>query len=121
MRSNPPPWAHFSPGNSVTVIDHQAVSRAGLPPLDAEAFLGFTATICMNSELADARSATRWELGIGSAVAPNYLSALIGLYISQRVDGTSAELEDLPVPTEFRKLFRDWAERRVNFVEVANE
>jgi hypothetical protein len=27
----------------------------------------------------------------------------------------------VPMPHRFRKLFRDWAERRVNFVEILSE
>jgi len=51
-------------------------------------------------------------------------------YISSRLEGGGQEfqlggyqkmLPDLPVPAEFKQLFRDWAEKQVDFVEVLEE
>jgi hypothetical protein len=40
--------------------------------------------------------------------------------IEQRwIPGTFPTLPDLPVPEEFRQVFRDWAEGKVNFVGPA--
>lgn len=39
-------------------------------------------------------------------------------YMESRLTGETGELPDLPLPAEFRQLFRDWAAGTVNFVEI---
>jgi len=47
------------------------------------------------------------------------VAAQLYRYLARRVTGRRLdELPELPVPSEFRSLFRDWAEARVNFVEI---
>jgi NACHT domain len=122
LQRNPPPWAHTSNSSTVTILEPLAHMGAPLPPLDAEACLGLAAVMCMSSELAESEARSRWELGVGmSSEAPTELSELIAGYISQRSNGVTTKLPVLPIPTEFRQLFQDWAERRVNFVAVTDE
>ena len=58
-----------------------------------------------------------------AVLTPDYpgKSFLIYRYISRRRRGHSDQLPDLPVPAQFRPLFRDWAERHVNFVEYVDD
>jgi hypothetical protein len=45
------------------------------------------------------------------------LSGLLYRHAARRANWEAEPLPDLPVPEQFRQLFRDWAEGRVNFVE----
>jgi hypothetical protein len=41
-------------------------------------------------------------------------------YIQRRKAlGSDVQLSDLPVPDEFKQIFHDWAERKVNFIAPA--
>jgi NACHT domain len=49
------------------------------------------------------------------------LAGLLYRYVVRRATGMPDNLPDLPVPERFRQVFRDWAEGRVDFVEVLEE
>lgn len=40
-------------------------------------------------------------------------------YCARRINGSADPIPDLPVPDEFRQVFRDWAEGKVNFTAPA--
>jgi hypothetical protein len=84
---------------------------------DEQLSLGIATVMCMGIELAgmsasDARPvAGPQESSTGS---------LLRRYFTCRLTHDADELPDLPVPAQFRQVFRDWAEGRVNFVELAD-
>lgn len=83
--------------------------------LSLEAYLGLAAIACILTELEQEQIAALIEvqrdlfaMGTLSGLAP---------YIERRWGyASSSPLAGLPVPPEFRPVFRDWAERRVDLV-----
>ena len=89
-----------------------------LPDLEQDGNLGTAAVLCLAIELGGIKVADPsqdpdaiTEPGHGSTRA-------LARYIARRAGVEAGELPDLPVPAEFRHVFRDWAANRVNFVEV---
>ncbi|MDN3352035.1 NACHT domain-containing protein [Actinomadura sp. DC4] len=77
---------------------------------DSVAYLGSGVCLLISSEAMAAMPDGRPEdlLGPFSALHP---------YIARRLGDTSVrELPELPIPGVFRRLFRDWADRKVDFV-----
>lgn len=109
------PWAD-GPGESWATwawMDDEYMSPVQPSKLDELAFLGGTATLLISAE------------GHGSTPSsdldsPDRFGAFRDLYwyIETRKTGTPEpqQLPDLPVPDEFKELFRDWAGNKVNFV-----
>jgi hypothetical protein len=80
-------------------------------PLDPLVYLGAAVSLLIAAEAASERTP--------HPEGPRWFGPLSGLhaYILRRWElPTDEELRDLPVPDNFRPVFRDWAARRVDFV-----
>ena len=110
--------ASSTAGSFTTFISNQPPIRASvLSRLDDVSYLGAAATKCLFGELSRAASSSRY-----SALPPETAEDdILNRYVRSRLVETAQELTDLPVPTQFRQLFRDWAEGRVDFVEFVDE
>ena len=83
------------------------------------AFLGAAAIALMTAEanLAEIIRDLRGEPSRG--LGP--FSVLYAYMTRRNAPGTRTPLPDLPLPEEFKQVFRDWAEGKVNFTEPAPE
>jgi hypothetical protein len=85
--------------------------------LDPLAYLGVAAVILIPLESALETHAIRPPDGESSWLGP--FSALHPYIERRRAPESALPLPDLPVPEEFKQVFRDWAEGEVNFVGPA--
>jgi hypothetical protein len=110
------PWVQGSPSVSNLGLDphyYRLIEQIELATLDETESLGVAAIACMGQELF-ARSG-RAFLKITGYSPP------IFRYIATRMSTADYELENLPVPDEFKKVFRDWAAGQVDFVKFLAE
>jgi hypothetical protein len=114
-----PPWVtgEVSPWYWVSNSDLQdGELPASVTPV---AFLGAAAIALMTTEatLAQTISALQGEPSRG--LGP---FSVLNAYMTRRnAPGSRTPLPDLPVPKEFKQVFRDWAEGKVNFIGPAPE
>jgi hypothetical protein len=109
------PWAHgrVSP---YRYFDYNKTLVRKASRLDQISYLGAAAILLMSLE---GDSPYRMQT---VDQEPSRLGPISGLYgyIERRLAGEPGPpLPDLPVPEEFRQVFRDWAEGKVNFVGPA--
>ncbi len=83
--------------------------------LDETTWLGLAAVVCVSYELGLVNTALH-----GRSIE-EMDAGLLHFYVACRDLGVQQEKEDLPVPMEFRQVFREWAEERVSFVEFIDE
>jgi len=120
LRHGAPPWVNTNYRENT--LKHEFIfydlfaDGVHVPALDEAGCLGATACLCIILEL--------YLLNRTSVMLPDFLVPAEGRrpdsliqYLNCRISGHDSALPDLPVPTEFRQLFRDWAGGRVNFVE----
>ncbi len=114
------PWAigpaRRSPGLTQVVWDFMVQPRE-LPVLSHDGNFGMAAVLCLAVEMEQILFIPtlpgRKDL---EEPDPGSMRPLVW-YIARRLGGHTAELPDLPVPTEFGQLLRDWADGRIDFVE----
>jgi len=103
------PWAMALP-NFFELLRKQEK----FPILDEATCLGFAVVVCVSDELARPYHS---EGRIAQPADKTSAAGLLYQYLARRREQGSDGLPDLPVPAEFRQLFRDWAEGQVSFVE----
>jgi hypothetical protein len=114
------PWIKGSPLAGVFSWDdalpdedlYRLVEQIRLTAVDETESLGMAASACMGYELIGRR---------GRFDAPTADSSMLFRYIANRIIPADYELEDLPVPDEFKKVFRDWATGRINFLDLGTK
>jgi hypothetical protein len=114
------PWLKGSPPTGLLSMGailgedyyYQLVDQIQLTAVDEMERLGIIASACISYELIGS-----WS----SFAAPTADSPVLFRYIANRRNSTDYELEDLPVPDEFKKVFRDWAAGRIDFVDLGTE
>jgi hypothetical protein len=92
----------------------------GLPgSVTPVAFLGAAAIALMTTEATLAKTVSRLKdepsRGLGS------FSVLYAYMERRNASGPRTPLPHLPVPEEFKQVFLDWAEGKVNFIGPATE
>jgi hypothetical protein len=115
-----PPWIRIALSFGVLGPSFsRAIARVQLQSRDEVAKLGEAFALCAALEL---HYAVRAEIDrlAPSGSASGHPDPLLGYLTGRLAEGTAA-LPDLPVPAQFRQLFRDWAEKRVSFVEFFDE
>ena len=95
--------------------DQERLSQSVISSLDDASYLGAAATIFLFYELSTRSIAQPFPT---SNIAEEFV---LNQYIDSRRAKTSSELQDLPVPAEFRQVFRDWARGLVDFLEFLEE
>lgn len=111
-----PPWPVGAVDDSTEYLWERSHEDDFLrPTLDPIAYLGAATTLLIVVEPSGPRMLPKrdgWQFGPLSDLYP---------YIArrQRIDPDN-ELPDLPVPEKFRKIFRDWADNKVNFTGQAD-
>jgi hypothetical protein len=117
------PWIQASSLADDLPIDahhyYRLVEQIQLETLDAMESLGVTAAACIGLELL-AHSAPYRSLH-APYNKPTEDSPILFRYVHHRLTRAYYELGDLAVPKEFKVLFRDWAERRVNLIQFSND
>lgn len=113
LRDHPDlPWVHHSHTRIADTGWEAPEAPASKPgPFDATACLGGAAMLAIQSEYGATGILDQDPQRFGplGSIFP---------YLKRRVYGApDAEFPDLPVPEEFRQVFRDWAEGRVDFTE----
>jgi hypothetical protein len=111
-----PRWARLARLARHTAQPLRGITESMGSPPDEFAVLGAAAVICVCCEV---DTDPNGYLTLGSPGTDP--ASVLGRYIIRRSTPGHDELPDLPVPTQFRQLFRDWAQRRVNFVEIREE
>jgi NACHT domain len=111
----------------VRTVSHD-FSRPALDPLgistgqsilrDEEVTLGLAAVVCVSIELS---GRTVWKERNPHRLPEGLAMLLFQYEMTRRQRLTSAALPDLPVPVQFKQVFRDWAVGRVDFVEIVPE
>jgi NACHT domain len=115
------PWVHIVRQDYARPVWDPAGAATGRSGLDELCALGIAAVICVDAELSQSR--------IGAGIPPGKfqlgdLGPLLDFYVTGRLMrsfGLLFELPDLPLPEEFRQVFKDWGEGRVNFVGFLGE
>ena len=112
-----PPWIRdpFREGSAIAY--NHVTGYEHLLTLDEVANLGTAVLLCATLEF---DSALRRKVENLSSSSENGRVELLFRYLMYRLNGHH-RLPDLPVPVEFRQLFRDWAEKRVDFVATWTE
>jgi len=95
-----------------TIEPHMMVM---LSRVDEFSYFGVAAVRCVIDELAE-REPFNAKARSVPLRGPD-LESPLAQYLNRRLIPAADELPDLPIPTEFRKIFRDWAEGRIDFVE----
>jgi hypothetical protein len=90
------------------------------PVIEEEGNLGAAAIVCIIAELNGNSINLPRMTDLESGHSPAGMSPLT-LYMASRFNGETGELPDLPVPTDFRQVFRDWAACRINFTEATRK
>jgi hypothetical protein len=85
-----------------------------LSRLDKISYLGAAATKCIFLEI------SRIRPDISMRTAEPTEDNILDRYLATRLAQATEELPDLPVPEQFRQVFRDWAAGRVDFVEFVD-
>jgi NACHT domain len=111
QRHRCPPWIRDATGGMVGQYEWQLAAEYRSLPLDEVTYLGLAAVILMSAELTEVRLLPPEPPGDG---AP---PSLLVPYLSRRYGNPSDDIPDLPVPAEFRRLFRDWADGKVSFTQ----
>jgi hypothetical protein len=115
------PWIQGSSSMGDLGIDdhyYRLVGQIQLATLDEIESLGIAATACIGFEMLNL---ARGDGILGPYLMPTVGSPLLSQYIGSRMSRADYQLEDLPVPNEFRQIFRDWAEGCVSFVGFPSE
>jgi hypothetical protein len=107
-----PPWLHGMMDDfdyyDVPDDNDEPFERAARPaPLSQTAYLGAVAVLVIMKETLESAKRIERRLGPLRDIAP-YLTRRQGL-------GRRTKLPSLPVPEQFKQMFRDWAEGKVNF------
>jgi len=106
------PWVRLDPSHDRSDIAFAYSSVTDTPQspvLDEIGNLGIAAAACIALELRQGRT------GIQPGEDTTDVHP-VAQYLSQRLKSTNDRLPELPVPTEFKQLFLDWAHNRVDFV-----
>jgi hypothetical protein len=115
LSNNPQPsWINGSTERWSTFTWSELIDKSAEPSdLGSLAYLGGAAVLLMSAESDKSRPA---QVLNGD---PSRLGPFIDLYayLEHRHGDLSRALPELPVPDEFKQVFRDWAEGRVNFTE----
>jgi hypothetical protein len=97
------------------LLDRESDAYASaLSRLDEITYLGTAATKCILFEL------SRREANASSDITKPTKGNLLDHYLYSRRTKVTKKLPDLPVPAQFRQVFRDWAAGRVDFVEFVD-
>ncbi len=83
------------------------------------AFLGAAAIVLMAAEATLAETISDLQGEPSRGLGP--FSVLYAYMTRRNAPGSRKPLPDLPVPEEFKQVFRDWAAGKVNFIGVAPE
>jgi hypothetical protein len=105
----PPPWAEDLAKVSGWRYQLGLESRHRPLPLDEVSYLGAAAAILMTAEFTEVRLEAPEPPGDAGPLS------LLAPYLDRRGGTPGADVPDLPVPVEFRQLFRDWADGKVSF------
>ncbi|MBO0799849.1 MAG: hypothetical protein J2P31_13595, partial [Blastocatellia bacterium] len=117
-RTSGPPWADGPTdslgGYSWETSRNKIIDKFHISPVT---YLGGAAIILMSAEFH--LGFTRRDLN-SDPTRLNHFSDLYW-YIESRETGNPdpQQLPDLPVPDDFKQIFRDWAARKINFVAVS--
>ena len=111
-----PPWARIASLPSPPFLLRGTGDETQLPALDDVGNLGVVIVICVAVEVQQDWGLAMTDL-LRLAPADDYAQALLP-YVMKRLEGSPGQLPDLPIPPEFGQVLRDWAEGRVNFVQV---
>jgi hypothetical protein len=115
-----PPWAFGTlKGRFHLNWGYPAASEVTHKQLTPAAYLGTVTTVLLLAEFAQvsiSKEVTR-QSGIFYDLAP-YIDRRSGIEIIDRRSGFEIcpELPDIPVPDEFKQMFHDWAENKINFM-----
>jgi hypothetical protein len=115
ITSPKPPWVT---GYSFDTVYHYQVgtesARNQIMP-DPVTYLGVAAAVLISIE------ASILRISVLSETGECFSSPFDGLnpYIRCRISGNRRRLPDLPVPEEFKQVFRDWAEGKADFTVPA--
>lgn len=108
-----PPWAAQQTGGlSVRITEESGIRHNRPPAITPIAYAGLAAIALM---CAESMPATISSLDIAEFSQHDPFGNLYN-YIRKRYFKRKLLLPDLPVPNEFKQVFQDWAERKVNFV-----
>jgi hypothetical protein len=106
-----PPWARDL-DMLRRAYDWQLTPEHRSLPFDEVAYLGAAAVILTTAEIAEVQLLAPERPGDAGSLT------LLMPYLERRNGNVSAALPDLPVPAEFRQLFRDWADGKVRFAQL---
>jgi NACHT domain len=120
-----PPRVHISPSDNIsnyryniTIIKNIYRDEIPFPDWnDEQLSLGISTIMCIGIELTDLSESDARVAAEQQKTGPG---SLLHRYITRRLTHDADELPDLPVPAQFRQVFRDWAEGRVDFVEFVD-
>jgi hypothetical protein len=89
------------------------IPRSALALFDEAAFLGLAAVLCVYWEMYRVSSPLKfWQFD---------RACLLDTYLGRRRNQYGHALSNLPVPVQFRQVFLDWAEGKVDFVKMLDE
>jgi len=114
-----PPWIRMpAPDETHSLYVHDP-REIRIPVLDELGNLGVAIVMCAAVE--SAWGPQRWFGRLLPSAAENDRVNPLLWYLDHRAAGGAGELPELPVPVTFRQVLRDWAEKRVSFVEFLAE
>lgn len=118
LRAHPePPWLHGPIDEWIAwaAQPEEPYAPGAVKALSEDAWLGAAAIVSIVTE----KGMPTWPYGKRS---PDELGPLRDLlpYLKRRTGTDPGPLPDLPGPAEFKQVFRDWAEGRVNFTAPAD-
>jgi hypothetical protein len=100
--------------------DHSGLQTGEIPSfVTPVAFLGAAATALITAETEPSKTIDRLRGDPSRVLGP--FSVLYAYIMRRSAPGSRTSLPDLPVPEEFKQVFRDWAEGKVNFIAPAPE
>jgi NACHT domain len=110
------PWIIGTTGNWPRLGSNAPVANDRITALNPIAYLGAVAVLFISVESDPARSSDL----LGKDMSESGKFSDLHAYIKRRyAPESNVPLHELPVPDEFKQVFRDWAEGRINFISPA--